>query len=142
VSADDRTRKAQVVRANLEQLAQIPQTSYEEFAADFRNVGAALHLLQTAIQALVDLGSRSCADLGLDTPRTSFEILERLEADGRLPEGSARRFTPLVGFRNRVVHLYDRIDPRIVYRIVTERRGDVLDLLELLLAIAPGGPGS
>jgi uncharacterized protein YutE (UPF0331/DUF86 family) len=70
-----------------------------------------------------------------ETPRTGFEILERLESDRRLPAGSAVRFAPLIGFRNRVVHLYDRIDPQIVYRIVSERRRDLLELLELLLAI-------
>lgn len=130
-------RKAQIVRSNLEKLAAIPQATTEEFVGDFRNVEAALHLLQTAIQALIDMGSMACARLGLETPRSSFEILERLEADGRLPAGSVQRFAPIVGFRNRVVHLYDRIDPLIVYRVVSERRGDLVDLLELLLAIEP-----
>jgi len=135
VSANDKLRKAQVVQTNLEKLERIPQRSYDEFAADFRNTEASLHLLQTAIQALLDLASGICARLGLDTPRTSFEILERLEANGRLPAGSAARFAPIVGFRNRVVHLYDRVDPQIVWRVVTERRRDLLDLLGLLLAI-------
>ena len=33
-----------------------------------------------------------------------------------------------------MVHLDDRIDPQIVYRVVTERRRDLLELLDLLLA--------
>jgi uncharacterized protein YutE (UPF0331/DUF86 family) len=33
-----------------------------------------------------------------------------------------------------VVHLYDRIDPRIVYRVLTGERRDLEDLLSLLLA--------
>jgi uncharacterized protein YutE (UPF0331/DUF86 family) len=52
-----------------------------------------------------------------------------------LPAVSTQRFAPIVGFRNRVVPLYDRIDPRIVYRVVTDRRRDLLDLLDLPLAI-------
>jgi uncharacterized protein YutE (UPF0331/DUF86 family) len=127
--------KAQVVRGSLDKLALIPQRTYEEFMSDFRNLEASLRLLQTSIQALIDLGSRLCARLGLEAPRTSQEILERLEADGRLPAGSARRFAPIIGFRNRVVHLYDRIDTAIVYRIVTERRQEIGDLLDLLLAV-------
>ena len=43
--------RLQVLRENLEMLARIPQASYEEFAADFRNVDSALHRLQTSIQA-------------------------------------------------------------------------------------------
>jgi len=136
MSVDDST-KAQLVRGNLEKLGRIPQASYAEFAADFRNTEAALHLLQTSIQAMIDIGSRWCAKLGLETPRTSFEVIERLEQDGRLPAGSTTRFAPIVGFRNRVVHLYDRIDPQIVHRVVRERRRDLIDLLDLLLAIEP-----
>lgn len=140
MTGDDLAPKAHLVRNNLDRLARIPQATYAEFAADFRNVEAALHLLQTSIQALIDCGSRLCARLGLETPRTSFEVLERLEAAQQLPAGSVRRFAPIVGFRNRVVHLYDRIDPEIVYRIVTERRQDLLDLLQSLLAIDASTP--
>jgi uncharacterized protein YutE (UPF0331/DUF86 family) len=132
--ADDAT-KAQLVRGNIEKLARIPQASYAEFAADFRNTEAALHLLQTSIQAMIDMGSKLCAKLGLETPRTSFEVLERLEQHGHLPAGASSRFAPIIGFRNRVVHLYDRIDPEIVHRVVQERRRDLIDLLDLLLAI-------
>ena len=127
--------KAQVVRESLNDLAAIPQTSYAEFESDFRNVQATLHLMQVAIQALTDLGSMLCARLGLATPRTSFEVFERLEQDGRLPKGSATRFAPIVGFRNRIVHLYDRIDQRIVFRVLTERRADLAELLGHLLAV-------
>jgi hypothetical protein len=48
--------------------------------------------------------------------------------------GSARRFTAILGFRNRVVHLYDTIDPAIVYRILTEDRHDLIELARLLTA--------
>jgi uncharacterized protein YutE (UPF0331/DUF86 family) len=127
--------KAQLVRANLAKLARVPQATYDEFCSDFRNVEAGLHLLQTSIQALIDVGSSTCARLGLATPRSSHEILERLEADGRLGPGSTARFGAIFGFRNRLVHLYDRVDTRIVYRVLTEQRGDLAELLELLLAI-------
>ncbi|HEX5051739.1 MAG TPA: hypothetical protein VFZ65_08210 [Planctomycetota bacterium] len=36
-----------------------------------------LHILQTTIQALIDLASKLCAQLGLETPRTSFEVIRR-----------------------------------------------------------------
>lgn len=45
-------------------------------------------------------------------------------------------YRPITGFRNRVVHLYDRIDPAIVYRIVTEDRPDLSSLLQLLLGVS------
>ena len=70
---------------------------------------------------------------GLGVPSTSLDSLEKLEAAGLLPPGSAKRFAPIVGFRNRVVHLYDRIDPEIVYRVLTQNRADLRDLAALLV---------
>jgi uncharacterized protein YutE (UPF0331/DUF86 family) len=127
--------KAQIVRENLTQLAAIPQSTLAEFESDFRNVQSALHLLQTSIQSLIDIGSWYCAALGLRTPASSHEVFERLESDGRLPAGTAARAAPIVGFRNRVVHLYDRIDASVVHRILTEDRPDLAKLLDELLAI-------
>ncbi len=133
MNGNDVQRRLEILRVNLERLAEIPQETFEEFSADFRNLDSALHRLQTSIQALLDLGAVLVSRLGLPAPRTSLDILSSLEQAGHLPVGSSVRFRPILGFRNRVVHLYDRIDERIVYRILTEERGDLAELLELLL---------
>lgn len=125
--------KVEFLRENLSALDRLPQSSFEEFASDFRNLDSALHRLQTSIQALIDLGSYLVAQRGLAIPTTSRAIVDELEGAGVLPPGSADRFGPLFGFRNRVVHLYDRIDPRIVYRILHEDRADLAELLRLFL---------
>jgi len=133
VTAPDINTKIAIVRENLQRLADLPQASYAEFAGDFRNLDSALHRLQTSIQALIDIASLAAARNGLGAPGSSVELLERLENAACLPSGSAARFTPIFGFRNRVVHLYDRIDPAIVYRVLTEELGDLRELLDLLL---------
>ena len=130
--------KAQIVRQNLAELGQIPQGSLPEFTADARNLQATLHLLQTSIQALIDIGSFLCSRLGLRTPQSSHEVFVLLEEDRRLPKGTADRLLPMVGFRNRVVHLYDRIDPVRVYEVLTRSRADLADSLYLLLDIEAG----
>jgi uncharacterized protein YutE (UPF0331/DUF86 family) len=135
MTADEVLAKAQLVRQNLGELDHIPQGSLAEFNADARNLQASLHLLQTSIQALVDIGSFLCAKLGLPTPRSSHDVFVQLESDHRLPKGTADRFAPMIGFRNRVVHLYDRIDPTRVYEILTQHPGDFADCLRLLLAL-------
>jgi uncharacterized protein YutE (UPF0331/DUF86 family) len=137
MTSEDLQGKLAIVLDNVEKLAQLPQTSLEEFVGDFRNIDSALHRLQTGIQALIDMSSYVCARRGLGAPTTSADALVKLEDAGCLPAGSAARFTPIFGFRNRVVHLYDRIDPQIVYRILTEKRGDLEELARLLLASLP-----
>jgi len=127
--------KLAVLRDNLARLATLPQTDFAEFAADFRNVDSALHRLQTSIQALIDIGSYKVGRRGLRPPDSSRDILTALEVDGALPRGSADRFAPLFAFRNRVVHLYDRVDSQRVFDILTQHRQDLGALLDLLLAI-------
>lgn len=134
MTLDEIRSKADVARRQIEELERIPQASYEEFAGDFRNLPCALHLLQTTIQALIDIASFAASRLGVGAPSSSLDVLVRLEEGGHLPVGSANRFAPVIGFRNRVVHLYARIDARIVYRVVTKDREDLEELLRLLLA--------
>jgi uncharacterized protein YutE (UPF0331/DUF86 family) len=133
VTRADLADKVAFVRQALAELEAIPQASLEEFLGDRRNLPAALHWLQTAVQALVDIGLILVASRGLATPRTSLEVLERLEEASALPSGSAVQYRAVIGFRNRIVHLYDRVDPAIVYGILTEDRQDLTRLLDLLL---------
>ncbi len=126
--------KLAVLRDNLDKLAKLPQDSFQTFSADFRTLDSALHRLQTSIQTLIDLASIATAEHALGPPKTSFDALEKLEAAGHLPPGSTQRFAPIFGFRNRIVHLYDRVDPEIVYRVLREQRGDLDELARLLVA--------
>jgi uncharacterized protein YutE (UPF0331/DUF86 family) len=136
MTAERIAEKAAYVRSRLEMLERIPQESFDAFVADFRNFETALHGLQTAIQAMLDVGTVAIAERGLAPPRSSLDVVQTLEDAGLMPTGSTERFRPMIGFRNRVVHLYDRLDPAIVYRILTEERGDLRDLLALLLRAA------
>lgn len=127
--------KLAVLRDNLARLATLPQADFAEFAADFRNIDSALHRLQTSIQALIDIGSYKAGRRGLPPPDSSRDILTALEGDGALPRGTADRYAPLFAFRNRAVLLYDRVDARRVFDILTQHRPDIAALLDLLLAI-------
>jgi len=135
VTVDEVQSKLAILRDNLARLDELAADGdYAAFVADFRNLDSALHRLQTSIQALIDIGSLVLAERGLGAPATSRAVLERLEEQGYLPSGSTTRFGPIFGFRNRVVHLYDRIDPEIVHRILTEQRGELRELADLLLS--------
>jgi uncharacterized protein YutE (UPF0331/DUF86 family) len=81
---------------------------------------------------LIDIACYTVALRGLGVPRSGLDALEKLEGAGLLPASSVQRFAPIIGFRNRIVHLYDRVDPEVVYRILTQNRGDLTDLAKLL----------
>ena len=128
------------VQAKLEHLAtaiegirRLPQGSLDEFRSDERNLDAALRRLQVAIQVLIDVGSHVVAELGLGAPESSRDLLERLERAGHLPAGGTNRFGKIFGFRNRIVHLYDRVDDTFVYEIMTQHLGDLEELARLYI---------
>lgn len=112
----------------IDRLRELPQDRLEQFRADDRNIDAALHRLQVAIQILIDVGSHVVSRLGLGAPESSRDLLDRLERAGRIPKGSAARFDKMFAFRNRVVHVYDPIDDEAVYEIVTRHLGDLQEL--------------
>lgn len=90
----------------------------------------AAHLEAVAPGRRVDLVS-------IETQGPVFQ--HRVLSEGRLvlDVGAATRFAPIVGFRNRILHLYDRVDPQLVYRILTENRADLADLARLLATALP-----
>lgn len=122
------------VADRIAELRELPLASYEEFMADRRNLDAALHRLQTALQALIDVGGYVVARAGVRAPSASRDVLEALESAGHLPAGTAKRFEPAFAFRNRIVHLYDRVDPKRVYEIVSRDLPDLEDLARLYVA--------
>lgn len=112
--------------------------SLDTFRADDRNLDAALRRLQVAIQILIDIGSHVVARAGLGAPETSCDLLARLEDAGKLPAGSTTRFGRLFALRNRIVHLYDRVDDEVVYEILVNDLSDLEELARLYLAHLPG----
>jgi uncharacterized protein YutE (UPF0331/DUF86 family) len=128
VSPEQLEAKLLLLADVITKLRTLAHTDLQQFRADDRNLDAALRRLQVAIQILIDVGSHVVAALGLGTPESSSDLLRRLEAGGKIPIGSSERFGKIFAFRNRIVHLYDRVDDAYVHEIVTQHLGDLEDL--------------
>lgn len=70
--------RVQFVEAKLARLERLQTLTYDEFAADLK-VEAAKHLLQTAIEALLDVCTHIAARLRLKTPSEGAELIRLLE---------------------------------------------------------------
>jgi uncharacterized protein YutE (UPF0331/DUF86 family) len=135
------------IQAKLTQLAEalgklraLPQSNLDDFRSDDRTVDAALRRLQVAIQILIDVGSHVVARLGLGAPDSSRDLLERLERSGHLAAGSTQRFGSIFAFRNRIVHLYDRVDDAVVLEILRDHLGDLEELAQSYAALLSARP--
>lgn len=132
---EDIQTKIDVIFNNLDKLKFFKEKSCEEFVSDFRNIDASLHILQTSIQALLDIGSYIIAFLGLKTPNTNAEIIEILSQAGYIAKDKTETYIKMSQFRNRIVHLYNHIDTETLYNILVNERGDIKDFYANLLKI-------
>lgn len=132
---EDIRSKLDIIPENLQKLELFRAMEYDEFQSDFRNIDSTLHRLQTSIQALVDIGGYIIASLGLRTPSTSGEIIEILVENGFINPALKERYITMIQFRNRIVHLYDDIDRKVLFRILQEESADIRELYRTLVMI-------
>ena len=105
--------KLEIVRQNLERLSQLPQASFAEFNADFRNLDSALHRLQTTIHALIDIASFLVSVRGLGIPQTSLDALEKLETAGLTLSDAASALKSVLGRGGPIRSACDRSISRV-----------------------------
>src|SRR3989304_2535789 len=75
------------------------------------------------------------AFLGLRTPNTNAEIIEILSDAGYISKGKADTYIKMCQFRNRIIHVYNHIDTKTLYDILTNELGDIKNLYKDLLKI-------
>lgn len=136
---EDIQTKIDVILDNLEKLNTLKTKTYADFVSDFRNVNSALHLLQTSIQALLDIGSYIIASLGLKTPNTNTEIIKILGEAGHIAKDSVETYIKMSKFRNRIVHLYNHIDTEELYNILVNELDDIKGFYANLLEVIEKG---
>lgn len=132
--------RAAWVREMLAGLRALPLASYDEFAADPRNPAAAESFLRRALEALLDLARHVLAK-GFGRATTEYkEIARALGEVGVLDDPEAARLVEIAGFRNRLVHFYQRLTLRELYQVCSQDAGDIETLLGALLSWVEADP--
>lgn len=131
----DIQNKIDFLLENFQKLDILKRYAFDEFSSNFERVDSVIHRVQTSIEALIDIGRYIIADLGLPIPITNSQVVEILANEGLIPHLDARRYIEMTSFRNRVVHEYDTIDIRLLYKILQEESNDLKRLLGLFLEI-------
>lgn len=97
----------------LEKLRSITPAQLRE---DKKDLWAVEHGLQLAIECVLDIGNHIIADDRLGNPSSYREIIEILSAAGVLPAAFAQELRGMPGFRNILIHEYQKVDPDQVHR--------------------------
>jgi uncharacterized protein YutE (UPF0331/DUF86 family) len=129
----------ETIEENLEELTALSRFNYDEFMADSRNLAAAVHWLQTSIEALADISRYVIRSLSLPPAQEYWQIPMVLSDAGYIDPKNAEVYVKMVRFRNLVVHHYYRVNPEEIYRIVTKEldyihrwRDRLLEIIEAI----------
>lgn len=83
-----------------------------------------LHLWQ-ATQIIIDTALSLCVHLRLGTPLTYADGFLKLGEAGFLDKALAVRLSHAAGFRNRIVHAYEKLDMQKIYKVALEGPSDL-----------------
>ena len=100
--------------------------SFEDFIAD-ENVHkyyGALHHLQLALQAVLDVGQHIIAQKLFESYRENKEVFRILAGRSILSKESKRAFEAAIGVRNILVHHYEEVDPKIIHEVIQNNLSD------------------
>jgi uncharacterized protein YutE (UPF0331/DUF86 family) len=116
--------------AEVGRLRRFAALRYDEFIADEDRLAAVERYLHRTLERCLDLGRAVIARNRWPEPATNRGVFEVLAAHGVVPKERLPVLINMAGMRNILVHEYERLDPKVLYAVVTRH----LDDLEAYLA--------
>ncbi|RLE93805.1 MAG: hypothetical protein DRJ55_03335 [Thermoprotei archaeon] len=132
------TSLAGSVEENVKGLEKLLETrGVEGVFTDFIAYNAALHMLQTCVQALIDMAFRVLSSLGEKPPDSYGEAAEALFRLGVLCRESRDKLKSMIGFRNILIHRYLELDHELLREILADKKfRDALKIAKEILEYA------
>lgn len=103
------------------------------FAEDYLRQDAIALNLQRACEQCIDLANHTIKVLKLGLPKESRESFRLLAANGIIPQELAGRLEGMVGFRNVLVHEYQKMDIALLVDVIENRLGDLVTFTDCIL---------
>ena len=118
-------RKVDIIEGHLRRIKSLPAHSSEEFKSNTMVQDVLLFNLTQAVQNCIDIVTHIVSDEGWGIPGTQSEMFELLKDKGVISGELVEKLIAMVGFRNRVIHEYERLNMDIVYDIWQNRIKDI-----------------
>lgn len=118
-------RKLEKVESYLKQIRLKKDPGISLFIQNSDLQSIILFNLIQAIQSCIDMGSHIISDSEWETPSTQAEIFEILASRKVITKALAKKMIQMAGFRNRIVHEYEKTDMTIVHTIWKKHIADI-----------------
>ena len=107
------------------------------FAEDYLRQDAVALNLQRACEQCIDLANYVIKVRKLGLPKESKESFRLLAANRIIPDDLAKRLEGMIGFRNVLVHEYQRMDIQLMVDVIENRLDDLLLFTDYILKEFP-----
>jgi len=118
-------KKLERIQIYLQQVRQKKDPGIASFIKDNDLQSIVLFNLIQAIQACIDMSAHIISDSEWETPSTQAEIFHILASKGVITKVLANKMIRMVGFRNRIVHEYEKTDMKIVHSVWKKHIADI-----------------
>ena len=118
-------RKLERAEGYLKQIRLKKDPGIAVFIKDSDLQSVILFNLIQAIQSCIDMGSHIISDSEWETPSTQAEIFEIVASRKVITKALAKKMIQMVGFRNRIVHEYEKTDMKIVHTVWKKHSADI-----------------
>lgn len=119
------TKKLERVGSYLEQVHRKKDPGIAAFLKDRDIQSIILFNIIQAIQSCIDIGAHIISDSQWETPSTQAEIFEILAENKVITKSLAKKMIQMAGFRNRIVHEYEKTDMKIVHTVWKKHLTDI-----------------
>jgi uncharacterized protein YutE (UPF0331/DUF86 family) len=120
------------IERHLERVAnRLPKSSQDFMPTSDASDSVILHLWQS-IQIIIDMAISACVHLHIGTPSTYADAFLKLVEAGILDKELGVRLAHASGFRNRIVHAYEKLDMQKIYEIAQNGPKDLRAFLAAL----------
>jgi len=121
-------------RGKLATLSELPPADYQGDRAF-----AGRYLVQVSAQICIDIANHLIASAGWRSPVDFRDAFTVLEEEGVVDAVLAERMRALAGLRNRLVHVYEDVDDRIVHQSLGEGLEDLSNFSRAVAKLAEHG---
>lgn len=118
-------RQLELIKEYLDFLREIQSLTEDEFVASRKDFHSTERCLQLAIECLINIGNHIVSDQGLRAPKDYADIFKVLAENNIFLTEDVQTLKQMVQFRNRLVHVYWEIEPKVLWGIIQEELGDI-----------------
>lgn len=114
-------RKIELIQRDLVKLGVFENKTFDQIAGNWKEFAIVKNLLMEIIGRGIDINQHILAEKftpAVSAPLDYTETFLKLGGLGVLPESFAKKIAKSAGFRNAIVHGYNKIDKSVIYKTV------------------------